>query len=91
MSAGRDPCAGAGAPRGDLAAALAALLRASAGQGAHAEAAHQVVLGLLLAQLLADAGHAGPPHEHRHAPRHMRQRRHRLPHRDSLCGRRPRG
>jgi hypothetical protein len=66
-------------------------LRASAGRGPHAEAARNVVLAILLAQLLAGAGHEGPPHAARRAPRHDRPRRHRLPHRDTLSGRRPRG
>jgi hypothetical protein len=67
------------------------VLRAQGGAGAHAELARQVVLALLLARLLAEAQHDGPPHAARRAPRHARPRRHRLPHRDSLCGRRPRG
>jgi hypothetical protein len=50
-----------------------------------------VVLTILLAQLLADSGHAGPPHAAMRAPRHTLPRRTRLPHRDTLSGRRPRG
>jgi hypothetical protein len=50
-----------------------------------------VLLTILLAQLLAGAGHDGPPHAARRAPRDSGPRRHRLPHRDSLAGRRPRG
>jgi hypothetical protein len=66
-------------------------LRASAGTGAHANAAREVVLLILFAQLLAQAGHDGPPHAQQRAPRHHHPRRDRLPHRDSLAGRRPRG
>jgi hypothetical protein len=66
-------------------------LRASAGRGPHAEAARNVVLTILLAQLLAGADHAGPPHPARRAPRHARPQRHRQPHRETLSGRRPRG
>jgi hypothetical protein len=50
-----------------------------------------MLLALLFAQLLADSGHEGPPHAARRAPRHARPSRHRLPHRDTLAGRRPRG
>jgi hypothetical protein len=75
----------------ELRALLALALRAADGRGAHAQAARNLVLTLLLAQLLADAGHAGPPHPAQRAPRHSRPRRHRLPHRDTLAGRRPRG
>ena len=70
---------------------LALALRASDGRGAHAESARNVVLAILLAQLLAGAGHSGPPHPSHRAPRHARPRRHRLAHRGSLSGRRPRG
>jgi hypothetical protein len=35
--------------------------------------------------------HEGPPHAAIKAPRHTRPRRRRLPHRESLAGRRPRG
>jgi hypothetical protein len=66
-------------------------VRASAARGPHAEAARNVVLTILLAQLLAGAGHDGPPHAAQRAPRDARPRRHRLPHRDTLAGRRPRG
>jgi hypothetical protein len=75
----------------ELRALLAFALRASSGRGPHAEAARNVVLAILLAQLLAGAGHEGPPHAALRAPRHDRPRRHRLPHRDTLSGRRPRG
>jgi len=70
---------------------LAVALRASAGTGAHAGAAREVVLAILLVRLLADAGHDGPPHADRRLPRSAAPRRDRLPHRDSLAGRRPRG
>jgi hypothetical protein len=76
---------------GELRALLALALRAADGHGPHAEAARNLVLTMLLAQLLAGAGHAGPPHAARRAPRHARPRRHRQPHRPSLAGRRPRG
>jgi hypothetical protein len=70
---------------------LIVALRASGGGGAHAAAARQVVLFVLVAQMLASADHDGPPHASMRAPRHMRARRSRLPHHDSLSGRRPRG
>jgi hypothetical protein len=66
-------------------------LRASGGTGRHADAARQVVLLMLIAQLLAASDHDGPPHGAARAPRHVRSRRSRLPHRDTLSGRRPRG
>jgi hypothetical protein len=66
-------------------------LRVSGARGPHAEAARNVLLTILLAQLLAGAGHDGPPHPARRAPRAAVPRRDRLPHRDSLAGRRPRG
>ena len=75
----------------DLGTILAWALRVQAGRGPAAEIARNVVLAVLVAQLLAGAQHEGPPHAARRAPRHARPRRHRLPHRDSLCGRRPRG
>jgi hypothetical protein len=78
-------------PARDLRALLALALRASAARGPHAEAGRNVVLTILLAQLLAGAAHDGPPHAALRAPRHARPRRHRLPHRDTLAGRRPRG
>jgi hypothetical protein len=49
------------------------------------------VLTILVAQLLAGADHAGPPHPARRPPRHTRASRHRVVYRDSLAGRRPRG
>ena len=78
-------------PARDLRALLLFALRASSGRGAHADAARNLVIAILFAQLLADAGHDGPPHASRRAPRHDRPKRHRLPHRDTLSGRRPRG
>jgi len=75
----------------DLRALLHLALRTQAARGPHAELARQVVLGLLLARLLAGAAHDGPPHPAARAPRHVRAKRTRLAHRDSLAGRRPRG
>jgi hypothetical protein len=75
----------------ELRGLLALALRASGGRGPHAEAARQVVLAIVFAQLLAASGHAGPPQAPRRAPRRDRPRRHRHPHRESLSGRRPRG
>jgi hypothetical protein len=49
------------------------------------------VLTILLAQLLAGAGHEGPPHPARRPPRKAHAPRHRAAYRDSLAGRRPRG
>jgi hypothetical protein len=74
----------------ELRALLALALRASDGRGAHAEAARNIVLTILLAQLLAAGAPAGPPPAPR-APRHARPRRQRRVHRASLAGRRPRG
>jgi hypothetical protein len=75
----------------ELRALLGLALRAAEGRGPHAEAARNVVLAVLLAQLLAAGSHAGPPHPALRAPGHARPRRHRQPRRDSLAGRRPRG
>jgi hypothetical protein len=77
--------------RRDLASLLVIALRASGGSGAHAEAARQVVLLVLVAQLLAAAEHDGPPHAAQRAPRQLRARRLRRPRVESLSGRRPRG
>jgi hypothetical protein len=77
--------------RDELGTILAWAVRTQAGRGPHAEVARQVVLAVLLAQLIAGAQHEGPPHAARRAPRHARPRRSRLPHRDTLAGRRPRG
>jgi hypothetical protein len=74
----------------DLRALLLAALRVQAGGGPHAEAARQVVLAVLLAQLLAGAGHEGPPHASARAPRRMGGPSRRWA-RESLSGRRPRG
>ena len=76
---------------GDLRALLLVALRAQAGRGPQAEAARQVVLAILLAQLLAGAQHDGPPHASLRAPRRHVPRRTRVPRRGSLAGRRPRG
>jgi hypothetical protein len=77
--------------RSEFAPLLIVALRASGGSGTHARGAREVVLLVLIAQLLADAGHDGPPHASTRAPRQVRARRSRLPHRDTLSGRRPRG
>jgi hypothetical protein len=77
--------------RRDLAPLLVIALRASGGSGPHAADARRVVLLVLIAQMLASAQHDGPPHAPARAPRHVRGFRSRLPHRDSLSGRRPRG
>jgi hypothetical protein len=77
--------------RRDPAFLLIVALRASGGPGPHAEAARQVVLLVLVAQLLAAAQHDGPPHAAARAPRRLRARRSRRPHMESLSGRRPRG
>ena len=70
---------------------LPVLLRATAREGAHAEAARRVLLWLLLARMLADAGHAGPPHPALRPPRRVTARRERRARHDALAGRRPRG
>jgi hypothetical protein len=77
--------------RRDFGTLLAWALRAQAARGPHAELARQFVLALLFAELVAAAQHEGPPHAARRAPRHAEARRGFLPHRESLCGRRPRG
>jgi hypothetical protein len=77
--------------RRDLAPLLVTAVRASGGSGAHAEAARQVVLFVLISQLLAGTQHDGPPHSAQRAPRQMRARRSRRQHVESLAGRRPRG
>jgi hypothetical protein len=68
---------------------LVLALRASAGR--HADAARNVLLTILLAQLLAGAGHDGPPHPARRPPRRGPVPRAHRPVRGSLTGRRPRG
>jgi hypothetical protein len=82
---------GYGALRREFAPLFLMALRASGGTGRHADAARQVVLLMLIAQLLAAAEHDGPPHASARAPRQVRAHRSRLQHRDSLAGRRPRG
>jgi hypothetical protein len=77
--------------RRDPASLLVVALRASGGSGPHAEAARQVVLFILVAQLLAGAQHDGPPHAAHRAPRQLRVRWSRPPRVESLSGRRPRG
>ena len=75
----------------EIRALLLIALRASAGRGPHAEAARNVVLAILLARLLAEAGHEGPPHAAWRAPRRVAPRRARVVRRGSVAGRRPRG
>ena len=75
----------------DLTSLLVIALRASGGSGAHAERARNVILLVLLAQLLADAQHDGPPHGSQRAPRRVGARRSRHARFESLTGRRPRG
>ena len=75
----------------DVRALLLIALRASAGRGPHAEAARNVVLAILLAQMLAGADHDGPPHPVWRTPRRVAPRRTRTLRRESLAGRRPRG
>jgi hypothetical protein len=82
---------GYGALRREFAPLLMVALRASGGTGPHAAAARHVVLLVLIAQMVAAEGHEGPPHASARAPRQVRARRSRLPHRDALSGRRPRG
>ncbi|WP_028064593.1 hypothetical protein [Solirubrobacter soli] len=79
-------------PRADAARLrelFALALRASSGR--HGEAARNVVLTILLAHLLADAGHDGPPHGSPRAPRRGRSPKLHHAHRSALAGRRPRG
>ena len=75
----------------EVASLLVIALRASGGSGAHAERARNVVLLVLLAQLLADAQHDGPPHGAARAPRRVGARRSRRVRVESVTGRRPRG
>jgi hypothetical protein len=77
--------------RRDLAPLLLVAVRASGGTGAHAAAARQIVLFVLVSQLLADSQHDGPPHASARAPRQHRPLHSRLQNRDSFAGRRPRG
>jgi hypothetical protein len=82
---------GYGALRREFAPLFLVALRASGGTGPHADAARRVVLLVLIAQLLASAGHDGPPHAAARPPRHLAARRSRRRQHDSLSGRRPRG
>jgi hypothetical protein len=75
----------------DMRSLLLIALRASGGRGPHAEAARNVVLAILLAQLLAGSAHDGPPHPAGRAPRRVVPRRDYRAFRASLTGRRPRG
>jgi hypothetical protein len=75
----------------DLRAVLLVALRAQAGRGPHAEAARQVVHAILFAQLLAGAGHEGPPHAALRPVRRVGARRVRVARRGPVAGRRPRG
>jgi len=68
---------------------LVLALRASA--GLHADAARNVLLTILLAQLLAGAAHEGPPHAARRPPRRGPAPKPHRPHRPTVTGRRPRG
>jgi len=67
------------------------VLALRAGSGRHAEAARNVVLTILFLQLLAGAGHDGPPHAAMRAPRRGPAPRPRHPRRATVTGRRPRG
>jgi hypothetical protein len=67
------------------------LLAVRASSGGHAEAARNVVLTMLFLELLAGAGHDGPPHAAMRAPRRGPVPRPRLTHRSTVTGRRPRG
>jgi hypothetical protein len=84
-------CVGYGLLRREFAPLFLMALRASGGSGRHANAAREVVLLMLIAEMLAAAQHDGPPHASARAPRRVLARRSRLPHRDTLSGRRPRG
>jgi hypothetical protein len=77
--------------RHDLGTFFVWALRAQAGRGPHAELARQVVLAVLVAQLIAGAQHAGPPHAAHRPPRQARPKRQRVTFQESLAGRRPRG
>jgi hypothetical protein len=77
--------------RREFAPLLIVALRAGGGSGPHARAARQVVLLVLMAELLANAGHDGPPHASTRPPRVVRARHSRRAHHDTLAGRRPRG
>ena len=75
----------------DLRALLLIALRTSGGRGPHAEAARNIVLAILLAQMLAGADHDGPPHASGRPPRRVGPGRDRRAFRGTLAGRRPRG
>jgi len=77
--------------RRDLASLLVIALRASGGSGAHAEAARQMVLIVLIAELIAASQHDGPPHAAQRAPRQLHLRSSRRRQVESLSGHRPRG
>jgi len=77
--------------RDEVGTIIAWLARVQAGDGPHAELARQVMVTLLFAHLLGAGAHAGPPHAPRRPPRQSGLRLQRLPHRESLSGRRPRG
>lgn len=72
-----------------LEALLALALRATSGR--HAEAARNVVLTILFAQIVAGSAHDGPPHPSVRAPRRGPTPRPRHSYRPTLTGRRPRG
>jgi hypothetical protein len=74
-----------------MAGVLVTALQISNRGGAHAELARQVVLFLLLSELLAASGHAGPPHPAFAPPRSDTRRSGRRTFRESVAGRRPRG
>jgi hypothetical protein len=59
--------------------------------GTHAAITKQVLLFVLLAEILAAAGHDGPPHRPFARPRSDRRHAGRRSYRESLAGRRPRG
>ena len=59
--------------------------------GSEAPGARAVVLYVLVAQLLAEAAHEGPPHPARHPVRRSPRAAGRKPRHQSLTGRRPRG
>jgi hypothetical protein len=82
-----------GAVPQDLRSLLLVAVRVAAAGGPHAEAARQVVLCVLVAQMLASAGHEGPPHRARRVPRERGRGfvRGRPVRRGSMAGRRPRG
>lgn len=67
------------------------VLALRAGSSAHREAARNVVLTILFLEILASAGHEGPPHPSQRAPRRVYSPRPRLTSRSSVTGRRPRG